>query len=292
MTQIEVVNFARSGKCAILHPVDRFLQIARFSKQPKCQQALNQIALLLKIGTELNPEIPELYVFKGIVNLFLEFDISESEKNLKRALKLNPNSTNGHYRYAELLVYSGRFSGAVSQIEACIRLSPLSSRSNKNIAKLLYCMEKYEESIAKSAECLELKSEDFEAHLFSAVALTELGEYDKAQEAYLRSLALQNHWETISMIGYTNALSGNVNEAKGSLRQLKRISKRSYVSPMNYAIVYSGLGNNDETFKCLKKAFGEHNSDLIAVKSDPRLKSLRKDGRFTKMLCKIELSLN
>lgn len=256
------------------------------------ENALNQIYPLLTKAAELNPLNSELYVFKGIINMFLEFDIYESEKNLKKALKLNSNSVNAHYRYAELLVYSGRFSESLNHIKEYTKLDPISLRSNKNSAILFYCMEQYETSLLKLEECLELEPEDFETHLFLGINLTEIGEYDKALQAYQKSLFLQYYSETILMIGYTNALSGNVEEAQKNLNQLKELSKKNHISPLNFGIIYVALGKTEEAFECLEKTFQEHFTDLIALKSDPRWKRVRQDPRFNEMLYKIGLPVD
>jgi tetratricopeptide (TPR) repeat protein len=256
------------------------------------EEALNQISPLLKKAAELDPELPELYVFKGIVSLFWEFNFSEAEINLKQALKFDPNSTNAHYRYAELLIYSGRFSEAKSHIEEYARLNSLSLNGIKNTARLLYFMERFEDSLMKSEGILKLAPSDFEALLLSGIALTELGEYDKAKDAFQKSLALQNHSETISMLGYTNALSGKFKAAQRNLRQMEILSKKRHISPINYAVIYSALGNTEEAFDSLDKAFGENDSDVIALGFDPRLKEIRKDRKFSKVLGRLGLPLN
>ena len=55
------------------------------------------------------------------------------------------------------------------------------------------------------------------------------------------------------------------------------------------AIIYVGLGEKDEAFAWLEKAYEEHNASLPFLKVDPIFDSLRSDSRFTALLKKMGL---
>jgi len=67
------------------------------------------------------------------------------------------------------------------------------------------------------------------------------------------------------------------------------MSKQRYVSPYLFAIIYDGLGDKDQTFAWLDKAYHDRAFFLIWLKVEPRFDSLRDDARFQDLLRRIGL---
>ena len=61
--------------------------------------------------------------------------------------------------------------------------------------------------------------------------------------------------ESLVDLGHVYALAGERRKALGTLEELKALSKEGYVSPVDFAIVYSGLSNADSTFEWLEIAY-------------------------------------
>ena len=61
-------------------------------------------------------------------------------------------------------------------------------------------------------------------------------------------------------------MSGNRLGATKILEYLAEQSQLRYVSPLNAAIVYVGLGDKDNAFKWLEKAYAEHVPEITALK--------------------------
>jgi hypothetical protein len=67
-------------------------------------------------------------------------------------------------------------------------------------------------------------------------------------------------------------------------------ANQKYVDPFDMATIFIGLGENDNAFKWLDKAFEERSIHLTNnLKMDPRLDSIRLDQRYTALLKKIGL---
>ncbi len=90
-------------------------------------------------------------------------------------------------------------------------------------------------------------------------------------------------------LAHAFAVTGNVVEARKILADLIERSRRSYVSPTNIAVVYAGLGENDEAMEWLEKAVAEHNAGLLTLKVHPVFDPLRSDPRYQDLLCRIGL---
>jgi tetratricopeptide (TPR) repeat protein len=87
----------------------------------------------------------------------------------------------------------------------------------------------------------------------------------------------------LGYLGYVYAAAGRRAEALKVLDELRERSQRKYVRPMHTALVYFGLGEKDQTFAWLQKAYDERDNDLVYFIADPISSSLRSDPRFQKL---------
>ena len=88
------------------------------------------------------------------------------------------------------------------------------------------------------------------------------------------------------MIGQVSALSG---DRAGALEALRQLQRRPYVSPWLVAIVYAELGDKDQVFHWIEKAYEGREHDLAFSNVWPMFDSLRPDPRFKNMMHRIGL---
>ena len=84
-------------------------------------------------------------------------------------------------------------------------------------------------------------------------------------------------------------LAGRRGEAMKILKQLASLSRRRYVSPFDVALVYVGLGEKDAAFNWFEKAVGDRSPDLVFLKWDDKITSLRSEPRYSELLRRIGL---
>jgi len=87
----------------------------------------------------------------------------------------------------------------------------------------------------------------------------------------------------------TYALAGDRDKANKALNELREISKRHYVSPYWFAGVYAGLGDKEQAFAWLDKAYQDRTLFLIWLKVEPQFENLRDDPRYNDLLRRIGL---
>ena len=85
-------------------------------------------------------------------------------------------------------------------------------------------------------------------------------------------------------LGYAYAISGQTNKAFKQLESLKKRASRGHVSPFDFAMIYNGLGNKDETVRWLRKAYQEREYGMTFLKVDPIWDNLIPDPRFQELL--------
>ena len=92
-----------------------------------------------------------------------------------------------------------------------------------------------------------------------------------------------------SLVAYIHARLGERSQALQMLDELKALSKQRSVSPSAFAIIYLGLGDKDQTFAWLEKAYEEHSPTILFLKVDPMWDPVRSDPRFADLLRRMGL---
>ncbi len=90
-------------------------------------------------------------------------------------------------------------------------------------------------------------------------------------------------------MGRAYALAGQRDKAQKALDELREMSKQRYVSPYLIAVVYAGLGDKDQAFAWLEKAYQDRSFFLIWLNVEPRFDSLRDDSRFADVVRRVGL---
>jgi hypothetical protein len=85
-------------------------------------------------------------------------------------------------------------------------------------------------------------------------------------------------------LAYSLARAGATDEAKLLVADLEQRSQRRYVEPTYIANAYAGLGNRDEIFFWLERAYREGSLWLTWINSSPIYDEVRDDPRFQAIL--------
>ena len=91
-------------------------------------------------------------------------------------------------------------------------------------------------------------------------------------------------------LGRAYAELQNNHEANEMLNELNELAKRQYASACEIATICVALGNNEEAFQLLEKAYAEHSFHLVNLNVSPQFKSVRSDPRFQDLVQRIGLS--
>lgn len=71
--------------------------------------------------------------------------------------------------------------------------------------------------------------------------------------------------------------------------RVKGLSKRRFVTPYYFALVYAGLGERDRAFDWLERAYQLHDGRLCFLKVEPYLDGLSRDPRFASLARRVGL---
>ena len=243
-----------------------------------------------KRALEIDDTLPEAHSSLATVNWWYDWDWLAAERELRRAIELNPNYASGHEQYGRYLVSMGRFDEGIEENKRGVQLDPLSLRANANLGQSLYFSRRYAQAIEQLRKAIDMDPNFWVAHSDLGLAYEQKGQFPEAIAELQKAVLLEGAIPApTALLGRAYAVSGKRAEAQKVLDELKERSKRSYVPPYNIAIIYTGLGEKDQALAWLEKAYAERSFYLTLLKVDPDLDSLRSDPRFQDLARRVGL---
>jgi eukaryotic-like serine/threonine-protein kinase len=244
-----------------------------------------------KKALELDATLAEPHAVLGLIKFEYQWDWEGAEKELKRAMELDPNYPTAYHWYSNSLEEQGRLEEALAWIRRAQDLDPLSTVISSNAGEVLSFMQRHEDAIEQLNKTLELDP------TFPA-ALVVLGDLYAQQNKYDDAIgALQRVRQILGAdnpygagdLGYVYAKAGKRNEAIDILNHLLEFSRKGSALSVQIAYVYAGLGDKEQAFAWLEKGYHERNAQLGYLKIDPIWNSLRSDSRYTALLKRMGL---
>jgi DNA-binding winged helix-turn-helix (wHTH) protein/TolB-like protein/Flp pilus assembly protein TadD len=234
---------------------------------------------------ELDPSLSQAHASLAYIKFYFDWDWSGAGEEFRRAVELNPNDPVAHQWHAVYLLAAGRPDDAMHEIRTAQRLDPLSLAINTDVGFHHYYSGRYAEAIAQLQSVLGMKSDFGLAHLWLARSYLQVGRLDEALAAAKTAEATAPQWIVfVAQRGYTLGAMGRADEARAVLAEMARLSTQRFVTAYGVALVYAGLGDKEQAFAWLDKAFAERSHWLMWLRLDPRWKALRGDPRFAALV--------
>jgi tetratricopeptide (TPR) repeat protein len=255
---------------------------------PKASMPQAKAAALRALG--IDDSLAEAHAALGKYLLFFEFDRAGGEKELRRAIELNPNyATAHHWLGLDLLTVLKRFDEAIPEMKRAEELDPLSPVISADAGLALVYARRYDEAIAQTKRALSLDPNFFNARYTLGYAYDGKRLYAEAIAEYRKALALNDDPYAKAFLVRSLAKSGRRADALKLVEELKSESATRYVPNYCLAMAYTALGEKEEAFALLEKDIAEHSSFVSVLAVEPALDDLRDDQRFKAMLRRLNL---
>src|SRR5438445_10360243 len=238
-------------------------------------------------AVELDDSLAEAHSILGLVKESFSWDWTGAEKEFKRALELNPNSAFVLGLYGTFLVHDGRPEEAIPYMK---RAKELDSTGIAGAAYSYLHQRQYDRAIEMYVKAKEGKPDRGNFQL--AEAYIGKGMYQEAIAEMQKVVARENapeRWDGQPILAYAYAAAGKRDEALKILNEQSELAKKGYISPYNFAIIYTGLGHKDRDFEYLNKAYEERTPVLQHFPSRPLFNTLHSDPRFVDLLRRMNL---
>ena len=237
---------------------------------------------------EIDESLAEAHTSLGFAHLLFDWDFTEAEREFKRALKLNPAYANAHDGYGFYLKATEQHEAAIRECQRAQKLDPLSLFATVSTGWAYYFARQYDLAVKHGRKALEMDPRFDFAHWIVGLALTQQGRAEEAVTSLNQAVILTGGAITfISYLGYAYGVAGMRAEAQLMIEDLEEVAKQRYVPSYYFAIIHLGLGDHDQVFALLERAFEERSGFLAFIKVEPMLDPLRDDPRFANLLERI-----
>jgi TolB-like protein/Tfp pilus assembly protein PilF len=237
---------------------------------------------------ELDDTLAEAHTALAFVKTDYDWDWSGAERELQRAIELNPGYARAHALYGYLLYRLGRFEEGIAEGKRGVELDPLSLLDNRILGQAFYNARQYDQSIEQLRKTLDLDPNFPGLHRYLGEAYLQKSMYKEGIAEIEKELMISpRSTGALSYLAYGYALEGRKVEAQKVLVQLEELSKQKYVSAAFRAVIYVGLGEKDKAFEWLERAYEER--AMPTIKVNPIYDPLRSDPRFQDLLRRMNL---
>jgi eukaryotic-like serine/threonine-protein kinase len=238
---------------------------------------------------EIDETLPEAHKARAVIAFDGEWDFTKAQQHFERALKLRPSYAAAHNQYGLILTFPfQRFAEARQHFDRARELDPLSPFNDINLIFWLLSQGQAQKALDEAEQVGQRRPTLWVVPGLRGGARMQLGQPRQAAqelEAALKLTKPDRPVVVLSLLGQADGLAGRRDEALKILAELDRGSQKRYISPYHLALVYSGLGRMDETFRLLDRALEERSPGLaFCTPYDPLFIVLRRDPRWQAFL--------
>lgn len=228
---------------------------------------------------QIDDRSAEAHTALGSILMFYDWDRDGAERELRRALDLNPSYARAWLYLARYFVTTGWPDSAAAAVAQAIRLDPLAPRYPVILSQALTNVGRYEEAIAAAKKSLDLNPGFPFAHAAISDALMEQGRIQEARDAVsqldVTAAAFGSRWARVHIA------RGEREKARQIAHDLEAEARRRYVRPGEIAYIYMVLGNTDAAMGWLERAYEGKASEVVMFmdrrwspyRSQPRLRA-------------------
>ncbi len=250
---------------------------------PKARQAAQK-------ALTLDDSLAEAHTALAYVKTLYEFDWTTAEREFKRAIQLNSGDADAHFGYGiTYLAPLGRFDESVKEMQIARDLDPLSPIENTYLGLAYQFAGKRTEGIAEYRKALELDPNFVEARLSLANCYLDQPTIKEffAQLDLAEGLAHESRIDLMRATAY--AIQGRKADALQLVHKWEKPEGGAFVRSTSIAGVYAVVGDREQMYTWLDKAYADRDGMLAYTNSQGSLRRYRTEPRFIALEKKLGL---
>jgi tetratricopeptide (TPR) repeat protein len=253
---------------------------------PKAKQAATRALVI-------SPSISEAYSILGITSALYDWDWSEGESELRKAIHANPCDTAARVWYGVYLTLCGRSEDGLREARKAQQAAPTSLTAHLAVGFACHAGRAYDEALMQYRLAHDLNPSFYAPYVAMGLLFTDQRMYEQASHMLTKAAQMTpRNASVLAALAYGHAAAGR-HEAFGlAIGELEQLSEKQYVPPISQAMAYSSAGNLEMAYRKLEEAVQEHSPWLPVIRFAPAFDAVRRDPRFDQLLERINLERN
>jgi serine/threonine protein kinase len=237
---------------------------------------------------ETDPASSQAHCSLAAVSGLADWNWTAADAEFQRSIEIDSNyATAYHWRSLMCDIPQNRLDRALADIGKAEQLDPLSLPIVSDFGWVLYISRRYEEAENQYNAAMEINPDFYRVHIF-------LGRLYAAQQRYQKALAHLNRAfgsmdgdafrsQALGTLGFLYGRLGDRERAAEAAAGLEALDRRSFASPIDWAILAAGGGDFEGAFRHLTEAARQKAGFLVFLEHEPLLDDLRSDPRFRRL---------
>jgi TolB-like protein/DNA-binding winged helix-turn-helix (wHTH) protein/tetratricopeptide (TPR) repeat protein len=244
-------------------------------------------AAVLK-ALEIDDTVAYAHSMLGAIAYKYDWDFDKANREYKRARELDPTLV--HQWYGSYLQVLDRIPEAGIEFKRFADFQPFLLAGNTTYGQYFFLTRQYDRALEQIRQTLEMDANYPPAREALGLIYEQQGRTDDALAEFQAAVTLSHGGRGLGSLGHIYAEQGRGGDVRKVLRLLAERSRHAYISPYETALVFAGLGQNDQALEYLKKAYAERSLSAPLLRFDPRLAKVRNEPRFQEFVRGIGLS--
>jgi serine/threonine protein kinase/Tfp pilus assembly protein PilF len=255
------------------------------------REGIGKLEAAARKAQELDDKLGEVHFALAVV-ANAKWNGEAAEKEYEKAIVLSPQDAAIRLFHAQGIRRAGKWEEAIEEGKRAEELDPLSIETSRSLGSTYFWAGRYDDAVRQYRKAIEVNPSDPRVHDLLADTYARKKMYPEAIAEEQKYLSLSGDDEGAQDLGTDFAASG-YREAmlrlyRKTLAFTQEAARQYYVSPLQFAVLYAQLGDKDQAFTFLEKAFEEGHPWLRVLKEDPQFEPLRSDPRFAEIVRRIE----
>lgn len=278
-------NYARAYAAL----ADSYALMSSYYSSPPGEIIPKARAAALK-ALQLDNSLAEAHTALALITENYDWDWQTAEKEYRLAIQLDPNYPTAHHWYAECLMWQGRFNEAFAESERARQLDPLSLIIATDHGAILHYSRQNSSAIQEFRTILVINPGLGRARALLLYSYLSDSQFDKALndiDKWRRTDKSPGMWV---LQAYVYSRTGKLRQARELVAQFEKADvQHSHDPTWVPSEILAGLavGDKDQAFAALQRAFLERSNTLTGLKVDPIYDPLRSDPRFKDLLRRV-----
>jgi TolB-like protein/DNA-binding winged helix-turn-helix (wHTH) protein/Flp pilus assembly protein TadD len=258
---------------------EAYVVLVQRTALPPAEVAPKARAAALK-ALALDPDLPEARVaLAGVLGL-LEWEWARAERELRRALDLDPSDPTGHHWYSHVLRTQGRLEEAMAESRTAASLAPLSLIIGTDLGNMLLYAGDLDGALHQYRSILEMDPTFAPAHRGVGRVQLARGDVTPAVASFERAVSLSDNPRYQAWLAYAYVKAGRSGDARALLAKLGQpLPGCAY----DVATVHAALGDRRAALDWLQRAYDGREPALRYLMLDERLRDLREEPRLVSL---------